>query len=114
MIDPKDVRKGFGVLLRRSRTKLKLSQKDFARAVGLSRTSITNIERGRQPVSLPNLYVMADVLQVEVLDLLPTIKSSTDVAPALLGKLRHVTSKESIWFSKLAELKPQKRRNATD
>lgn len=40
-------------------------------ALGLSRTSITNIERGRQPIQLHTLYKIADVLGVEPTALLP-------------------------------------------
>ena len=112
MINRSDVCRGFGRLLRQRRTEVKLSQKDFARAVGLSRTSITNIERGRQPVSLPSLYVMADVLQVDVGDLLPTVRSLAIVPHDVLKTLKHVTSKQSNWLGKLAELGPQKRSNA--
>jgi transcriptional regulator with XRE-family HTH domain len=112
MIDRNEVCRGFGKLLKQRRTELKLSQKDFARAVGLSRTSITNIERGRQPVSLPSVYAMADALQADVGDLLPTIKPSAVVPRAVFKKLKHVTSKQSNWLGKLAELGPQKRFNA--
>ena len=111
MIDRRDVCRGFGKLLRQRRKELKLSQKDFARAVRLSRTSVTNIECGRQPVSLPNLYLMADVLQVDVADLLPTIKPPAVVPSAVFEKLKHVTSKQSNWLGRLAELRPQKRSN---
>lgn len=112
MIKASDVCRGFGKLLKQRRTELKLSQKDFGRAVGLSRTSITNIESGRQPVSLPNLYAMADVLQVDVADLLPTVKPLAVVPRAVFKTLKHVTSKQSNWLGKLAELSPQKRFNA--
>jgi len=112
MIDRSDVCLGFGKLLKQRRTEVKLSQKDFARAVGLSRTSVTNIECGRQPVSLPSLYAMADVLQVDVADLLPTIKPLRVVPQAVFKTLKHVTSRQSTWLGKLAELGPQKRSNA--
>lgn len=40
-------------------------------ALGLSRTSVTNIERGRQPVQLHTLYRIAATLGVEPTLLLP-------------------------------------------
>src|SRR5260221_10600702 len=101
MIQRVEICRGFGQLLRQRRAAANLSQKDFAKAVGLSRASITNIERGRQPVSLPSLYMMADILQVDVSELLPPIRSRTAARPAVVAKFKNVTSKESNWLSKL-------------
>jgi len=79
-----------------------MSQQAFANAVGLSRTSITNIERGRQPVSLHTLYSMADILRVEVFDLLPPApKNSPELA--ITGKTEsEMTSEERQQFEKLS------------
>lgn len=48
-----------------------MSQEVLARELGLSRTSITNIEKGRQPVQLHTLYHISNLLAVELKDLLP-------------------------------------------
>ena len=40
-------------------------------ALHLSRTSVTNIERGRQPVQLHTLYKIAEILATEPTALLP-------------------------------------------
>jgi len=40
-------------------------------ALRLSRTSVTNIERGRQPIQLHTLYKIADIFGVEPTALLP-------------------------------------------
>src|SRR5713226_3804317 len=72
-----EICKRFGKLLAGRRTEAGMSQEAFAKAVGLSRTSITNIERGRQPVSLHTLYFMADILGVEAVDLLPPAPKNT-------------------------------------
>lgn len=79
-----------------------MSQQAFAKAVGLSRTSVTNIERGRQPVSLHTLYSMADILRVEVFDLLPPVpKNSPELT--LTGKTESgLTSQEKEQFEKLS------------
>ena len=100
------------MLLKPRRMEANLSQKELADAVGLSRASITNIERGRQPVSLPSLYVMANILEVDVSDLLPPIGSQTLIRPPVIAKLKHVSSKESNWLTKLAEPRPLKTGNA--
>lgn len=51
------------------------TQQQLADKVRLTRTSITNIERGRQHVQLHTLYLLAKALSVEVVDLLPAMKS---------------------------------------
>jgi transcriptional regulator with XRE-family HTH domain len=62
----------FGQLLAETRRKKGISQELLADELGLSRTSITNIEKGRQPVQLHSLYCIARFLGVELKDLLPS------------------------------------------
>jgi transcriptional regulator with XRE-family HTH domain len=61
----------FGRILADARNKKKLSQEVLARELGLSRTSVTNIEKGRQPVQLHTLYHISQLLSVDLKDLLP-------------------------------------------
>lgn len=61
----------FGMSMANQRRRLHFSQSQFAAKVGLSRTSITNIECGRQPIQLHQLYLFASILQVDVAKLLP-------------------------------------------
>jgi len=49
----------------------RFSQADLAKASLLSRTSITNIEKGRQHLPLHTLYAIANALEIHVGDLLP-------------------------------------------
>lgn len=67
----------FGRNVRRLRERegLGLSQDALSKRVGLSRTSVTNIEKGRQQVPLHSLYAFADALGVEPTELLPDKKS---------------------------------------
>ena len=51
------------------------TQQQLADKVSLTRTSITNIERGRQHIQLHTLYLLAKALSVEVVDMLPSRKS---------------------------------------
>jgi len=62
----------FGRLLRARRKDAHLTQDDVASKVGLVRTSITNMERGRQQVSLHTLYALADAVGVAPQDLMPS------------------------------------------
>lgn len=60
-----------GAAIRRKRVAVGMSQAGLAEALALSRTSVTNIEGGRQPLSVPGLYQVARVLGVPVHELLP-------------------------------------------
>lgn len=62
----------FGRMLSEMRRKKRISQEMLADELGLSRTSITNIEKGRQPVQLYALYVIARLLGTDVKELLPS------------------------------------------
>ena len=56
---------------RNGKTTDPMTQDRLGVLVGLSRTSITNIEKGRQHVSLHQLYRIADALNIPVEALLP-------------------------------------------
>jgi transcriptional regulator with XRE-family HTH domain len=60
-----------GNRIARARKKSKLSQHDLAVRIGLQRTSVTNIEKGRQKVMVHTLVDMAKHLNVEANELLP-------------------------------------------
>jgi transcriptional regulator with XRE-family HTH domain len=62
----------FGAMLAVARRKRNISQEVLAAELGLSRTSITNIEKGRQPLQLHALYLVAQSLSIDVKDLLPS------------------------------------------
>lgn len=62
----------FGRLLRDRRGKAGLSQEALAEAARLSRTSVVNIEAGRQGASLATVYRLADAVGCDPADLLPT------------------------------------------
>lgn len=57
--------------LRRARERAGLTQKQLAERINLPRTSITNIESGRQRIALHQLIQFADALGIEPLELLP-------------------------------------------
>jgi transcriptional regulator with XRE-family HTH domain len=48
----------------------------LARRIGVKRTSITNIEGGRQPLQLHTLLAIAEALRVPAEQLLPSIEPS--------------------------------------
>jgi transcriptional regulator with XRE-family HTH domain len=61
----------FGRLLRKRRKDAKLTQEQVAERIGLSRTSITNIEKGRQHVLLHHVFLLASAVGVSPAELLP-------------------------------------------
>jgi len=63
----------FGKMLADARRKKHISQEMLADELGLTRTSVTNIEKGRQPVQLYSLYRIARLLRTDVKNLLPSI-----------------------------------------
>lgn len=60
-----------GKLVRAKREQAKLTQEELAQEVGLTRTSITNIEQGRQKIQIHTLYEIADALKIPPYALLP-------------------------------------------
>jgi transcriptional regulator with XRE-family HTH domain len=74
-----------GRLIRANRQKQKLSQSGLAARVGHTRTSITNIEAGRQRLPLDLLFSFANIFHVEVRELLPRINA--ELPPDLQKKI---------------------------
>ena len=55
----------------------RMSQEDLAKLLGLTRTSITNIENGNQKLTLDTIYTLCERFSLQVQDVLPT---TADVA----------------------------------
>src|SRR5690349_3333650 len=62
-----------GEQIKRIRQESNMSQEELANKVGVTRTSITNIERGFQKLPLHLLYNICEVLNVEAISFLPSI-----------------------------------------
>lgn len=75
----------FGRKLRQARQELGLSQDDLAVAIDRSRTSISNIEKGRQGISLRTFSKLLRVLNVGADRLLPADVATSVPAPGLNG-----------------------------
>jgi transcriptional regulator with XRE-family HTH domain len=67
-----------GRRIRESREKSCLTQESLARMVSLTRTSVTNIEKGRQQLLVHTLVEIADSLKVSPESLLPHSQSSPE------------------------------------
>jgi transcriptional regulator with XRE-family HTH domain len=68
----------FGRQFREARKEAGLTQKHVAERVGLTRTSVTNIERGRQHISLHQLYLLAAAVGRQPAELLPDHDGGVD------------------------------------
>jgi transcriptional regulator with XRE-family HTH domain len=71
MNDVEDFYPEFGRRIRLARRRAHLSQDTLGRLTGLNRTSITNIEAGRQRIPLHLLIRFATALEIEPMELLP-------------------------------------------
>ena len=95
-----------GRRIRRVRKQRKLTQLGLGELVSLTRTSITNIEKGRQKFLAHTLADIAEVLKVEPASLLPESESETDLDHAVKNRSR--TEKEWIKSSVLAAARKEK------
>jgi transcriptional regulator with XRE-family HTH domain len=113
MIGRKEFSMKFGKLLVQRRMEAKMSQRDLADALEISRSSIANIERGRQSVSLHMVYRIADVLGRDLAELLPLRKGIAAEAQISGGRvsrlgahdrqqLERLSPKETSWLNKIA------------
>jgi transcriptional regulator with XRE-family HTH domain len=72
-----------------------LTQEGLAKLVGLTRTSITNIERGRQKCLAHTLAEIAQALDIETARLIPPMPSES---PELRDALRNRPASEKAWI----------------
>lgn len=97
------VYRAFGDRVRMHRKQRKgLTQEKLGQLVGLSRTSITNIEKGRQHVSLHQLFDIAEALRVRADALLPSVHEASRNS-TIVKKLPPGTEQEiAEWAGKIA------------
>lgn len=58
-----------GKEIRRLREEKKLTLEDVGRKIGKTKSYISKLERGEKPISLQNLQLIADALDVDITDL---------------------------------------------
>jgi transcriptional regulator with XRE-family HTH domain len=66
-----DVYVGIGAMIRTRRRGLDLSQGELAQTLGLSRSTLANIESGRQRILVHQMLALAAALETTVAELLP-------------------------------------------
>ncbi|MBV1854537.1 helix-turn-helix domain-containing protein [Catellatospora tritici] len=77
--DVKGFYEDFGRRVRVAREKAGVTQGQLAARIGLTRSSIANLEAGRQKVLLHALYGICDALDLDPADLMPERRQSKDV-----------------------------------
>jgi transcriptional regulator with XRE-family HTH domain len=73
--------KAVGERVRVARKGVDVTQDTLARLIGSARTSITNLELGKQHVPLHQLLAIADVLKVDLRELIPTVADLAGTPP---------------------------------
>ena len=72
---------GLGKLLRQRRNDIKVTQLEVAEALGLERTSVSNIEGGLQPTTIEKLHAYAERVDLEVVITLRPKSRARPAAP---------------------------------
>ncbi len=98
-----------GKRIKNARDSKHLSQAGLADASFLSRTSITNIEKGRQHLPLHTLYVIANALQVNIVELLPD-QNQTVGRVFLENVPRNLQQKDLEWIQEVVSTSTNKKK----
>ncbi len=80
-----------------------LTQADLAAKLGFERTSITNIESGKQHTPLHLLYRICVFLEIDIKDLMPNIPDVLKVRQMVVPSIRKREVEYSEKFSKQEE-----------
>lgn len=101
VISSDDVYTVLGKRIRVGRSRVRLTQDELAQRVGLTRTSITNLELGRQKIQVHTLYAIAQALQLPIASLLPDKPSvvSSTIRDELKGK--RLDPAERAWAARI-------------
>ncbi len=97
-MDSDAVYRPFGDLVRKHRKRLHLTQDSLGEKVGLTRTSITNIEGGRQKVLLHQVIALAEALEVSAEALLPRHTYAGPVSRLKRRLPKHLSEPERNWI----------------
>lgn len=101
-MDKQQINEAAGLKLKTLRKTLGYSQDDVAANVGLTRTSIVNIEKGRQSLTLENLYKIAEFFKIEASELF--IKKGGDIDLVMKRKIFEIESERNDWREKYLKL----------
>ncbi len=101
MVDSKSFYIELGQNVRMKREQIGLTQEALASQVALTRTSITNIEKGRQKLLLHTFVDLAHALNIEPSLLLPAITSGSK--ERFDAKLKEYSTSQQEWIKTTIE-----------
>ncbi len=88
-----------GAKVRGTREASRLTQVDLARRVGLSRSSVANIEAGRQAVYLHQAIILAAALGLPLSDLIPQASREAPSTEADEDRIRRLVQDSEDYVS---------------
>jgi transcriptional regulator with XRE-family HTH domain len=102
----------FGKKLAEKRRESGVTQADLGRRVGLVRTTIANLEAGRQSVSLPLLYRIVQSLGNDLASFLPPIETGLENSPLQHedAETGEISMRESGWTERVILRSPEKKK----
>ncbi len=105
MRDKPDFYRQVGERIRKERLARKVSQEALAMTVGLKRTSISNIEKGRQKLLLHTFYEIAETLKAQPTVLLPSPAEPQPIPATATRTLQMLSQEERAFVVSAAGLK---------
>lgn len=110
MLDSDELYKRIGERIRdlRELQQPKMSQEELAEVLELKRTSVTNIERGNQKITLDSLYALCARFGLEIQAVLPPVQDVTGVEPkkVVVGGQMHEVGAKLLSSLQRQRLKP--------
>jgi transcriptional regulator with XRE-family HTH domain len=95
-----------GRLIKTARLDAKMTQEQLGISIGLTRTSVNNIEHGRQPIQIHTLFAIASTVGVEPSTLLPDAHTAptAGVDDRIPKRLR---KEDRDWLAKVLTIRQQ-------
>ncbi len=92
-----------GDKLKQLREQKGLSQNSLAKMVGLTRTAIIHIEKGRQKAPLDKLYYIAESLETDIFDIIPPMRRPNAGHNRLISQL-DIASRKRMEADELSQI----------
>lgn len=104
MINENEIYKIVGENLASARkSRLKITQSDMAKRLNLTRTSISNIERGKQKAPLSLIYMYCLEVDKEITDILPNLRDLSQDGN-VSGRVPRVSNIQGVLPNSIADL----------
>lgn len=91
-----------GERIRTQRQSVNMTQEELATSIGMLRTSVVNIEAGRQKPPLHVLYQICRQLGAEPSAMMPALSEVTDVQVTVAGNVQELPPQAGSIFKKLS------------